>query len=200
MLNLRVVAVTGGVSSGKSSVCRIFEQLGAKVISADNIVHELLTPKNPIGQQVITLLGQEIVEDGQLNRSEIGKQVFGDPQKLAALEKILHPAVRERIAEEIQKEKNTGSVPLLVVEIPLLFEGGFASLYDATIAVVADEKECQARFVKATSSTPDDYKKRMARQMDPHEKALKADYVIDNNGTLRDLHDATASLFKKLVI
>ena len=199
MLKLRVVAVTGGVSSGKTSVCRIFKQLGAKVISADEIVHKLLTPQNPVGQQVIALLGKEIVKGEQLNRSKIAAKVFGNPLLLTALENILHPAVRARIAEEIQKEQSLGVTPLLVVEIPLLYEGGFTSDYDVTIAVVADDKECQTRFTKATGNSPEDYKQRMARQMDPKEKALRADCVIENNGTLEDLFEQTASLYNKLI-
>lgn len=199
MLKLTVVAVTGGVSSGKTSVCHIFKQLGAKVISADELVHKLLTPQNPVGQQVIALLGKDIATGQELDRSKIAKKVFGNPLLLAALENILHPAVRAGIAEEIQKEQSLGETPLLVVEIPLLFEGGYASQYDATIAVVADDEVCQARFTKATGNTPEDYKQRMARQMDPKEKALRADYVIANKGSLEDLFEQTSILYNKLI-
>lgn len=199
MLKLRVVAVTGGVSSGKTTVCRILNQLGAKVISADELVHKLLTPQNPVGQQVIALLGREIVVEEQVDRSKIAKKVFGNPPLLMALEKILHPAVKAVIAEEIQKEKSLGEVPLLVVEIPLLFEGGFASGYDAIITVVADEEVSQARYTASTGNPPEDYKQRMARQMDPFEKALKADYVITNNGSFQELYEATAKLYNQLI-
>jgi len=196
--SLKIVAVTGGVSSGKTTVCRILNQLGAKVISADELVHKLLTPQNPVGQQVIALLGREIVEEEQLDRSKIAKKVFGNPPLLMALEKILHPAVRAKLAEEIQKEKSCGEVPLLVVEIPLLFEGGFASGYDAIVTVVADEEVSQARYTASTGYPPEEYKQRMARQMDPFEKALKADYVITNNGSLQELYEATAKLYNQL--
>ena len=199
MLNLKVVAVTGGVSSGKTSVCHIFKQLGAKVISADKIVHKLLTPQNSIGLQVIALLGQEIVKGEHIDRSKIASKVFGNPQLLTQLEQILHPAVREKIAREIQNEKSHGKVKLLVVEIPLLFEGGFNTNYDAVITVTADDEKCESRFVKASKYTSEEYKKRMARQMDPKEKAERADYVIENNGTLEDLFQATTKVYNKLI-
>ena len=81
MLRLRKVAVTGGLSCGKSSVCRIFKELGAYVVSADEIVHRLLSTKTNLGQQVISLLGKEIITNGKINRSTIAKKVFNDPNK-----------------------------------------------------------------------------------------------------------------------
>lgn len=200
MLNLKVVAVTGGVSSGKTSVCHIFKQLGAKVISADEIVHKLLTPQNSTGQQVIALLGEDIVQGGQIDRSKIANKVFKNPQLLTELEQLLHPVVREKVAEVIQKEKSQGNSSLLVVEIPLLFEGKFNTNYDAIIAVIADEEKCEYRFEKGEKNPPGEYKRRMSRQMDPREKANKADYIIENNGSLEDLFLATKAVYNKLTL
>src|SRR5262245_55950333 len=103
MLILKKVAVTGGLSCGKSSVCRIFKELGAYVVSADDIVHQLLTPQTKPGQQVIELMGSDIVVDQHIDRSKIAKKVFGNLKLLKSLEQILHPAVRHEIDKKYQQ-------------------------------------------------------------------------------------------------
>ena len=119
---LRKIAITGGLSCGKSSVCRIFKELGAYVISADEVVHQLLSPTTNLGRQVISLLGADIVVDKQIDRSKIAKKVFKQPALLQSLENLLHPAVRDEIEKQYQQIANQPSPPLFVVEIPLLFE------------------------------------------------------------------------------
>src|SRR5579872_4450591 len=139
MLKLVKIAITGGVASGKSTVCQFFKELGAYVVNADAIVHQLLKPDSHLGQQVIRLLGSEVLHNGQLDRGRIAEKVFRDPKQLKALEKILHPEVIHRIAEEYEKAVKDGSYTSFVVEIPLLFEIQGESFYDAVIAVLADE-------------------------------------------------------------
>ena len=106
MLELVKVAVTGGIASGKSSACRFFKELGAHVVSADNIVHRLLSPETKVGLQVIHLLGPEIVTKGQISRRAIAKKVFNNPLLLEALEKIIHPAVNEELDKEVQRVRS----------------------------------------------------------------------------------------------
>lgn len=198
MLKLRKVAITGGLASGKSSVCRFLSELGACVVSADKIVHQLLSPNTSIGQQVIALFGEEIVVSGQIDRSKIAKKVFNNQDLLNSLEKILHPAVRAEIDRQYHQftEKNPQS--LFVAEIPLLFEGTGENNFDATIAVVSDVENCRKRFMDSGYSGAE-YDRRMAQQLTMDEKARRADFIIENYGTLHDLQKATNKLFKTLM-
>lgn len=199
MLKLNKIAITGGLSCGKSSVCRIFKELGAYVVSADEIVHRLLLFDTNLGQQVIDLLGPEIVLNGQIDRSLIAKKVFNHPTLLQSLEKLLHPAVFQEIENQYQELKKSRSASLFVAEIPLLFETSGESFFDKTIAVLADETTCRKRFKDSTGYSDKEFDQRMARQLPPLEKAKRATYVIQNHGTLIDLEHAVKEVYKKIV-
>jgi dephospho-CoA kinase len=198
MLTLRKVAVTGGLSSGKSSVSRYFKELGAVVVSADEIVHQLLSPHDLIGQQVIKLIGSDIVQAGKIDRSKIAKKVFNDLDLLKSLEKILHPAVKNEIEKQYQMAVKNEIKGLFVTEIPLLFESD-SGCFDATIAVISEPDLCRMRFKQTTGYDNDEFDKRMARQFSPEEKASRATFVIRNNGSLEDLRQAVIAIYSKLI-
>jgi dephospho-CoA kinase len=190
---LKRVAVTGGIASGKSTVCRVFQELGAYVVSADQITHQLLSPMSVLSQQVVLLLGTQIVRGGSIDRKTVADLVFSDPEKLHALEALIHPAVFKEIEREYSQEKQQPH-SLFVAEIPLLFETGREGDYDVTVAVVAPEKQCIERFCRSGQSE-DEYHKRMKCQQNPYEKAVKADYVIENSGTMNDLTNRAKEIF-----
>ena len=97
MLKLKKIAITGGLSAGKTTVCQLFKECGAYVMSADEIVHRLLSPHTRIGQQVIALLGSDILSGAEIDRKKVSEKVFPYPDKLRALERIIHPAVFDEI-------------------------------------------------------------------------------------------------------
>ncbi len=198
MLVLRKVAITGGLSSGKTAVCRFLKEMGAYVVSADEIVHELLSPHTIIGQKVIGLLGLDILKDGQIDRAAVAKKVFSQPQKLRALEQILHPAVIDEINKRYQQIKTTKRHSLFVAEIPLLYETDMHTHFDAVVAVVCDPILSKQRFGKDTSYSEDEFDRRMGRQWDPKQKEAKANFTITNNGTLTDLKESVKKLFQSL--
>lgn len=199
MLNLKKLAVTGNLSCGKSSVCRILKELGAYVISADNIVHQLLSPETNLGREVIQLLGPHILVNNKIDRSIISQIVFFEPQLLQALEKIIHPAVYKEIESDYQKQQNIEHPPkLFVAEIPLLFESGGEKNYDFTLAVVADPKLCLKRFLEKTKYDQQEFELRNARQLPGLSKASRADYVIMNSGSLESLQEKTMELYQEL--
>lgn len=187
---MRKVAVTGGLSSGKTSVCLFLRELGAYVLSADEIVHQLLSSDKNLIHQVIDLLGSEVCVNGAIDRSKVAAKVFQQRELLESLEKIIHPAVRNVIKRHFDKEIKSGEHTLFVVEIPLLFEAGFDDGFDFTVAVISDEPRCKT----------EDYEKRMSRQMSPQEKSAKADFTIENNGSLDDLYQKVKGLYKQLNI
>lgn len=198
MLKLKKVAITGGIASGKSAVCKVFQDLGALVVNADSIVHELLLSDTDLSQQIVRLLGRQVLENGKLSRRLIADKVFKDPEILYALEKLLHPAVLHRIEEICQKAEREGSHRLFVVENPLLYEIGQQDAYDAIVAVLADEKKCKERFSLAGHSC-EEYERRMKRQWHPEQKAHCANYVIYNNGSLEDLRCEVKKIHEELL-
>lgn len=187
MLKLRKVAVTGGLSSGKTTVCRFLSELGAYVLSADEIVHQLLSSDQEIIRQVAELLGSEVCLEGKIDRAKVAAKVFNQPDLLKSLEKIIHPAVQNEINNHFQRITRKNEYSLFVVEIPLLFEAGFEKDYDMTVAVLSDVKRYQ-----------NGYELRMKRQMTPQEKAERADYTIENNGTLEELFQKVKHLYNQI--
>lgn len=198
MLKLKKLAITGGLSSGKTTVCRFFKDLGACVISADEIVHNLLVPDSVIGQKVIQLFGPNIVENNSLNRKKIAQQAFLDVRLLKALEALIHPVVYTEIEKEYQHAKQAGKYPLFIAEIPLLYELFKQDEFDIVITVTANLSICQERFIKQTHQTIREFEQRMAQQIDPENKAKKSDYVIKNNGSLAHLKDQVTKLYSLL--
>lgn len=202
MLNLKRVArvaVTGGISCGKSQFCLFLTELGAYVASADKIVHQLLSPETDLGKKVIHLLGPDILTSDAIDRKIVAKKVFRNAELLKSLEQITHPAVFQEIERQYNKccmENN----PLFVVEIPLLFEVGAEKRFDTTVAILADEALCIDRFVNSTGLTKEDYFQRMARQLPPKEKAARANIVSLNNGSIEEFKIETKKIFKKLTI
>lgn len=199
MLKLKKVAVTGGLSCGKSSVCRILKELGAYVVSADKIVHQLLSSDTNLAQKIVNLLGSEVWLNQKLDRNRIARLVFQDEQLLKGLESLIHPVVYRELDEEYQRQKVHLHSPLFVAEIPLLFESGGRRDYDKVVAVVADREVCYKRFEQTTGYGQTEFNHRMARQLSLFDKALLADYVILNNGNFSNLQQITQELYSKLI-
>jgi len=193
MLTLKKVAVTGGVASGKSSACQFFKELGAFVVSADAIVHELLNPQSDLGKKVLHLLDLQEISDEKAFRKAIAEKVFNDAGSLASLEKILHPEVLKKINELYGQAAKKKQYTCFVVEMPLLFEIQGEKFYDATVAVLAD-----ATIARKRLADKKEYDRRMKRQMDPKQKSIKADYTLLNNGSLEDLKKQVALLHQTL--
>lgn len=201
MLKCKKVAVTGGLSSGKTAVCHLFGQLNAYVVNADKVVHELLSLQTPIGNRVVALLGSVVVKNGALDskvldRNLIAQKVFKDPLLLKKLEAVLYPAVFERIEQHYQEALHLKS-PLFIAEIPKLFEAKMESWFDVVITVAAEEDVCMERF-ESKGGTKDEYRQRMNNQMPIKEKIERSHYVIENNGDLSLLKSSVTNLFHVL--
>lgn len=193
---MRKVAITGGLACGKSSVCHFFAECGAFVINTDKIVHQLLVSTSLIGKKVVELLGADVLVEGEISREEVANKVFNDPFLLRKLEALLHPAVKDVLQQAYEQAQRT-KAKFFVVELPLLFESQQNWDMDVTVAVVSDEVLCRQRF-RALSGDDITYEARVKRQLSQEEKGRRADYVIENNGSLTELREQVHELANKL--
>lgn len=198
MLELLRVSVTGDPSSGKTEVCRIFQDLGAYVVSADEISHSFLVPRTQVGERIVELLGEDIVVGNTLDRQRIAEKVFADVALLHALEAILHPEVCRVIEEQYQKVSQLSTCSLFVAEVPLLYEIRYADWFDRVLLVVADKGVREERFIKKTGNSGKHFYRRCARFVRHEEKVVLADFVIENNGTKQELYHKVKKYFYAL--
>lgn len=194
MLTLKKVAVTGGLASGKTTVCNDLKNYGAYVISADEVVHRLLAHDTAVIKKIVADLGPECLKEGKIDTESVAKLVFSYPEKLKILENTLHPAVLNVIEREYEKVKNRKDISFFVAEIPLLFECAWESHFDLVIVVSSSEEVCKMRYDEQGS----DYSRRMARQMPLKEKERRADITIKNNGSHEELKKQIKGIIPQL--
>jgi dephospho-CoA kinase len=197
MLNLRKIAITGSLSSGKTVVCKLLEEWGACVVSADALAHELLEKDTECIQKVIALLGQEIKVNHHIDRKKVASLVFSDKNLLSGLENILHPLVFKKIETLYQEACKASCYSFFVAEVPLLFESGCESFFDTVITVRAKDPLCQERALKKGMSKQD-YILRSARLMPVDQKIKRSDFLIENDKTIEFLKKQIETIIKKL--
>lgn len=183
---MKIIGLTGGIASGKSTVAKMLEHKNIPVVCADTIAKQLVAPKSSVLKELVKAFGREILNrDQTLNRQKLGSLVFGNPQAIATLNQIVHPAVISTFKKEIKRYQKQKTA-LLVLDVPLLFEAGLDQLCDQVITVYVPRTLQIARLKKRDSFLTTDAKKRIASQMSLLEKKKKADFVIDNRGTIKN--------------
>ena len=190
-----LIGLTGGIGSGKSTVARIFEAEGVPTISSDEIVHKLYAENSDLQSFLVK-------EFGTVNRKEIAKLVFGDSkenkEKRIRLESTIHPLVEEKLREWIITNQ---AYPLLVNDVPLLFEAKLESRFDYIIVVNADSEIRIKRLMKRNPElSQSEIKDRISSQIPLSEKAKKGDFVINNNSSIEDLQKQISSIIQKIQI
>lgn len=189
------VGLTGGLGSGKSTARAALGRLGAATIDTDAVVHELYA-SDEVRDAVCARWGDDVAPGGVVDRPAIARHVFADPAERAWLEGLLWPLVGRRVWEfRVEQEAADPPPKAVVVETPLLFEAGMDAIYDATIAVVADE---QLRRARAAARGHEAVDERAARQMTQEEKAARATYVVRNDGSEADLERELSGVLAKL--
>ncbi|KPK36450.1 MAG: hypothetical protein AMK70_02235 [Nitrospira bacterium SG8_35_1] len=181
------IGLTGNFGMGKSTVLRLFRKLGAHTFDCDNIVRNLL--KNPgIIQQLSRMLGEEILlrrrGKSMINKKRMAEIIFSHPAKRKAVEKIIHPAVVQQIEAAESELVRKNPCPLIVFEVPLLFEAGLENRFDTIITVFTTRERSSKRLLEK-GFTPEEIKNRMRAQMPVYRKKELSDFVIDNSGDLR---------------
>ena len=182
---MRLIGLTGGIGSGKSSVSAALARRGALVVDADAIVHEIQRPGTVVFDEMVERFGPGIVAaDGTLDRPAVAAIVFADPEALSDLGGIVHPRVHEEIERRVAEAAGTDQV--VVLDIPLLDRNGWPGL-EGTIVVDLDPEVAVERLVAHRGMPEADARARIANQADRQDRLALADFVIDNSGTLEDL-------------
>lgn len=181
------IGLTGGIASGKSVVRKILDAAGVPTIDADEIVHDILQQDKQIIAQIIDMFGPHILnDDGGINRKELAKIVFYDPEDLKTLEGIIHPHTYRIIKDFIAET----SADIVAVVIPLLFENHRQHMFDAVWLVTTDEQTQIDRLKLRDAMPEEEARQRIAAQMPQNLKMAMADVVIDNSGTIESLQSA----------
>ncbi|WP_181795698.1 dephospho-CoA kinase [Streptomyces sp. WELS2] len=190
------VGLTGGIGAGKSEVSRLLVEHGAVLIDADRVAREVVAPGTPGLAAVVEAFGPDVLAaDGGLDRPRLGSIVFADPEKLAVLNAIVHPLVRDRSRE---LESAVPEDAVVVHDVPLLTENGLAPLYDVVIVVDASPTTQLDRLVRLRGMTEEDARARMAAQATREQRREIADIVIDNDVPLDALRERVAEVWADL--
>ncbi|MBX6395503.1 MAG: dephospho-CoA kinase [Alicyclobacillaceae bacterium] len=177
-----IVGLTGGIASGKSTVSRMFAELGARVVDADRVAREVVEPGTPALAELVETFGKEILlPDGTLDRAKLGGMVFGHPERLARLNAIVHPRVRARMAELTREMLAEDPAAVVLWDVPLLIEGGLVEAVDVCVLVYVPQSVQLVRLMERNGLSRDEAMKRIQSQMPLEDKREYADYIIDNS-------------------
>ena len=181
------IGITGGIGSGKSTICGLFEKAGVPVFSGDNAAHQVSNSDSIARQLIIKLLGETAYTSrGELDRAFVASIVFSHPDKLRGLNRIIHPRVLQAVEEFGQSVKG---VPFWIVEAALLYESGLHKKLDYVIGVTAAEEERIRRVMKRDGVSTDVVRRRMEHQMPEETLRIKADFILMNDGDPDQLRD-----------
>lgn len=194
-MSVPFVGLTGGLGAGKSTALQALERLGAATLSTDAVVHELYA-SDEVRDAVVERWGREVAPAGVVDRAAIAAKAFASPEERAWLEALIWPLVGQRVwAWREEVAHRDPAPPAGVVETPLLFEAGLEGAYDATIAIVAPEELRAERAAARGHAAVDE---RAARQLSQAEKASRATYVVENDGSIDDLDRELSAILAKL--
>jgi dephospho-CoA kinase len=192
-----VIGLVGGIGSGKSVASAMLAELGAEVINADLVGHEVYEPTKPGFDAIVAEFGAGIVgDDGRIDRKKLGPIVFADGAKLDRLNAIVHPLIRAEIERRIGRARDRGEVRVVVVEAAILLEAGWRSLVDQVWVISARREDVVERLATQRGMAASETDARMAKQMTDAERRAVADVVIENVGSLDDLRARLAGLWQ----
>ena len=195
-----VIGLTGGIGTGKSEAARQLEELGALIISADQVGHEAYTVNTEAWEQVVATFGNGILQDDkEIDRRKLGGIVFSDPSQLKKLNQIMHPRMARIVSDKIEAFRGQG-VDTVVVEAALMFEAGWDSLVEEVWVTDASEEIIIGRLRERNGLSEEEAKKRINSQMDRMERIGRSDFVIDNSGDMAELGTTIKELWDRRVV
>lgn len=193
----RIIGITGGIASGKSTVTEFLRQQGYQVIDADQVVHELQEPGELLYQALLSTFGSSILqEDGRLDRPKLGAMIFGNPELLEQSSQIQNQIIREELAH--RRDLLAETEDIFFMDLPLLFELGYESWFDQIWLVDVTEETQLSRLMTRNALSQKEAEKRIAAQLSLQEKRNRADVLIDNNGPLELTQEQLRDTLQKL--
>lgn len=194
-----LIALTGGIAAGKSTISSRLAERGAVVVDADQIVREVQSPRSPVLEEIAREFGAEMIgADGELDRVALGARVFGDPGQLARLNAIVHPAVRDESARRFREAFARDPRAVVVYDVPLLAEARADDPWDLVVVAHAPADIRRQRLEALRGMSADDASARVASQASDEERLRLADVVIDTTGTLEDTERQVDELWERL--
>ena len=194
-----VIGLTGGIGAGKSTVTQMLEALGAAVIDADKVGHQIYLPDLPAWREIVDTFGPEVLNaDRTIDRQALGKLVFADPEALRTLNRIVHPKMFDRMGELIAEMRARGGMKAIVVEAAVLIEANWMALVDQVWVVVASEAVVVDRLAKQRHLSSEQVRTRIAAQLTNDERLKHADVVIRNDGSLEEVRHAVQQAWDQL--
>ena len=193
----RIIGITGGIASGKSTVTEFLRQQGYQVIDADQVVHELQEPGGRLYQALLSTFGPAILqEDGRLDRPKLGAMIFGNPELLAQSSQIQNQIIREDLAG--RRDLLAETEDIFFMDLPLLFELQYEEWFDQIWLVDVTEETQLSRLMSRNALSQEEAEKRIAAQLSLQEKRKRADVLIDNNGSLEETRQQIRDALQKL--
>lgn len=197
---MRTIGLTGGIASGKTSVARLLERLGAAVVDADQLSREVVQPGQEALGAIVAAFGSGVLnQDGTLNRAALARIVFGDPQARRTLESITHPAIKRLAQEKLARLEQAGVETAFYVA-PLLFEAGSAAGYSEIWVVYLDRETQLERLMARDGLDREQALARIASQMPMEEKRRLGQLVIDNGGTREELEAQVLRIWRREIL
>lgn len=194
---MRIVGLTGGIGSGKSTVAEMLVKLGAQLIDADKLAREVVRAGTPAWQEIVDWLGPDILlPDSSLNRKRLGELVFSDPEARARLDQITHPCIGAALRQALAASASAGA-ELVVIDVPLLFEVGWDKLTDETWVVYVDETTQLERLMTRDNLSRRESAARIDSQMSLKDKVRLADVVIDNSNDTGSTREQVEAAWKR---
>ena len=196
----RVIGLTGGIGSGKSTVSQYLAELGGVIIDADKIGHEAYRPNTETWLKLVKMFGNRILAaDSTIDRKKLGAIVFGDPEELARLNAIIHPQITRVIKKEIENCRRQG-ISVIVLDAPVLFEADAKSLVNEVWVVVSNEENVIKRAMSRTGLPEEQIRARIRSQMSNEERIKRAQVVIHNDGTVEELREKVKTLWERVKV
>ena len=191
-----LVALTGGIGSGKSLAGEYFSQLGAIVVDSDQLARDVIERGTPGFDEVLTRFGDDILTNGEIDRKKLGSIVFSNPGLLAELEAITHPRIQAAFAEVVE---SAGESDIVINQIPLLVETGGVDRFDRVVVILSD-LENRVKRLQARGLTLQEINRRIDAQVSDEERVEVADFIIENNGSAEDLLREVEETFNELLL
>ncbi|UCC38489.1 MAG: dephospho-CoA kinase [Candidatus Aminicenantes bacterium] len=196
-----IVALTGGIATGKSVVAQVLEELGCYVHHADKIAHDLMKPEEPAWRNIVDHFGEKILNsDKTINRLKLGAIVYSDNKERLFLNKVVHPLVFEKKKEIIKSLKKEGRYKIFVSEAALTIEAGLIQFFNKTVVVYCKKEDQIKRLMERDQINRAEALKKLESQKDPKEKMKYADYIIDTSGTLKSTIEQAERVYRNLIL